>query len=54
MDKTKWGWDQGREVGISGIGGSGGGKCRQLYLNNNKIKKKETINYNTWTLTLLT
>ena len=38
MDKTKWGWKQGREVGIAGVGwGVVGGKCRQLYLNNNKI-----------------
>ena len=25
MDITKWGWDQGREVGMAGVGGSGGG-----------------------------
>ena len=36
MDKTKGAWDQGREVGMAGVWGSGGGKCRQLYLNNNK------------------
>ena len=24
MDKTKGGWKQGREVGLAGIGGSGG------------------------------
>ena len=41
MDKTKAGWKQGREGGIVGVGGSGGGKCRQLYLNNNKIIYKE-------------
>ena len=33
MDKTKGGWKQGREMRR----GSGGDKCRQLYLNNNKI-----------------
>ena len=22
MDKTMWGWDQGREVGIAGVGGN--------------------------------
>ena len=36
MDKTKRGWKQGREVEMAGIGGVVGGKCRQLYLNNNK------------------
>ena len=30
LDKTK---------GMAGVGRSGGGKCRQLYLNNNKILK---------------
>ena len=35
MDKTKEGWDQGWEVGMAGVRGSGGGKWRQLYLNNN-------------------
>ena len=25
MDKTKEGWKQGREVGVAGVGGSGGG-----------------------------
>ena len=33
MDKTKVGWDQGWEVGM---GGGGGEKWGQLYLNNNK------------------
>ena len=37
IDKTKWGWNQGEEVGMAGVGG----KCRQLYLNNNKINKKK-------------
>ena len=37
MDKAKGKWNQGREVGMAGMGGMGGGKCRQLYLNNNKI-----------------
>ena len=40
MEKTKGEWDQGREVGMAGVVGSGGGKCRQLYLNNNKNKLK--------------
>ena len=40
MDKTKVGWDQGWEVGM---GGGGGEKWGQLYLNNNfkKCKKKK-------------
>ena len=44
MDNAKEGQDQGWDVGMAGIGGSGGGKCRQLYLNNSKKmrKKKET------------
>ena len=45
-DKTK-GWrDQGREMGMAGgVGGVEEGKCRQLYLNNNKtIFKKELRN----------
>ena len=38
MDKSKVRWNQGREVGMAGVGGDWqGGKCRQLYLNNNKI-----------------
>ena len=41
MDKTKWGWNQGREVGMAGIGEEVGRKDRQLYLNNNKIFKNE-------------
>ena len=37
LDKSKGGgWDQGREVGITGVGGVMEGKCRQLYLNDNK------------------
>ena len=28
---------------MAGVGGSGGGKCRQLYLNNNKIIFKNYI-----------
>ena len=39
IDKTKWGWNQGEEVGMAGVGG----KCRQLYLNNNKINKKNNL-----------
>ena len=37
MDKTKGEWKQGREIGMAG----GGGNCRLLYLNNNKIIEKE-------------
>ena len=38
MDTTKvGGWEQGREVGLAGVGEVMGGKCRQLYLNNNNI-----------------
>ena len=43
MDKTKEGQDQGEVMGMAGVGGSsGGGKWRQLYLNNNfkNVKKK--------------
>ena len=39
MDKTKVGWN--REGGGDGWGGDARGKCRQLYLNNNKIIKKK-------------
>ena len=45
-DKTKEGWNQGREVEMAGVGGSGGagGKCRRLYLNNIKLFfKKEQL-----------
>ena len=44
MYKTK-GFGAGREVGMAEVcGGEVGGKCRQLYLNNNKIIfKKEKI-----------
>ena len=28
--KPRGGWKQGREVGMAGVGGTGGGKCRQL------------------------
>ena len=41
-DKTKGVWNHGREVGMAGMWGSGGGECRQLYLNNNNNKKKRT------------
>ena len=37
MDKTKEGWNQRRDVGMAGVGAVVEGKCRQLYLNNNKI-----------------
>ena len=47
MDETKGRWKQGGEVGMAGVvGGVVGDKCRQLYLNNNKIiskKKKEKV-----------
>ena len=40
MDKTKGGVESGEEGGNGwGWGGVVGGKGRQLYLNNNKIKK---------------
>ena len=43
MDKTKWGWNQGKEVGLAGVWrGVVGSKCRQLYLNNNKIIFKKS------------
>ena len=41
MHKIKERWNQGREVGMAGVGGIMRGKGRQLYLNNNKIKKKK-------------
>ena len=41
IDKTKKGWDQGRRGRGLGWGGVVGGKCRQLYLNNNKKRKKK-------------
>ena len=37
MDKTKGGWNHGREVEMAGVGENGGGECRQLYLNYNNI-----------------
>ena len=40
MDKAKGGQDRGQEVGMAGVGGNGGGKWRQLCLNNNKKNKK--------------
>ena len=39
--KPRVGWSQGKEVGMAGVGG----KCRQLYLNNNKIKEKKVRDY---------
>ena len=46
MDKIKGGGDQGREVGMAGVGGIVGRKCRQLYLNNNKkIKLKKRTGF---------
>ena len=35
MDKTKVGWNQGRDVGMAGVGREVGGKATQLSLNNN-------------------
>ena len=32
MDKTKEGWDQGREVGMAGVDGSAGGKMQTTVL----------------------
>ena len=46
MDKTKREWDQGREVAMAGVWGEWGGKCRQLYLNNNFFKKASEIQNN--------
>ena len=38
QDKTKGKCRQGRDVGVAGVGeGVVESKCRQLYLNNNKI-----------------
>ena len=38
MDKTKGEWNQGREVGMAGVGESVGGEMQAtLLLNNNKI-----------------
>ena len=43
-DKTKGEWNQGREMGMSGVGGGMvGRKGRQLYLNNNKINRKKSM-----------
>ena len=45
MDKTKGGcWNQGSEVGMTGVRGRSGGKFRQLYMKNNKLKKWKKIN----------
>ena len=32
LDKTKVGWNQGREVGMAGVGGRGGGKGQTTVL----------------------
>ena len=42
MDKTKGEWDQGKELGMAGVGAVVGGKCKQLYLNSNNFFKKTT------------
>ena len=34
MDKTKWEWNQGRQVGMAGVGAERLGKGRKLHLNN--------------------
>ena len=39
MDKTNEEWNQGREVGMAGVGREVQGKRRQPYFNNNKNKK---------------
>ena len=41
MDKAKGGQDQGWEVEMAGVGEMGGGKWRQLYLNNNKERERQ-------------
>ena len=40
MDKTNGGWKKRKKVGMAGVGGVVGVKWRQLYLNNNKKRKK--------------
>ena len=32
MDKTKGGWNQGKEVGMAGVGGSRGGRRQKTVL----------------------
>ena len=41
MDKAKAGQDLGWEVGVSGMGQSGWGKWRQVYLNKHFLKKEK-------------
>ena len=41
MDKTKWGWNQGRQVGMAGVGAERLGKGRKLHLNNKVFKKRK-------------
>ena len=36
MDKTQGGWDQGREVGMAGVEGSGGGENKYINKQTNK------------------
>ena len=43
VNDNKGGWKQGKEVGRAGVVGRDGGKCRKLYLNNNKIKRTAGI-----------
>ena len=39
MDNTKEEWDQGWEVGMAGVGGSGGGKMETTVLEQQFFKK---------------
>ena len=43
--KLRGWWNQGREVGMAGVGGDMGEKGRQLYLNNNKFFLKIVNRY---------
>ena len=42
-NRDKEGWDRGWEVGMARVGGCGGGKRRQLYLNTNKKNRLRKI-----------
>ena len=45
MDKAKGGWDWGWEVGMAGVGGSGGGKMETTVLEQ-QLKKERKKNSN--------